>query len=342
MNLTLLRALLVPLYPTSLIFVGVSAVLFAVASLTKSEVGILRLLPVYFLLSMLFNYAYATLEDIANGLREPPVASVESLAPFNLRPILQLAVCALVYYLVGQVGGTPGAVIAGVALLLLPAFVGVLGTTGSVRAALNPLTLLRTVIGLGWTYVLIVAIAFGYTAVVFALSRTGAGDFVWFALGELAVLSLFSLIGGAFHLRRQQLGFEPRRSPERVAAVADLERVRLRNRMLDDMFVSIRARKSGESIVPLRAWLAATGPEHLKEDVHAVMTQAIQWNSDLGLAAVTRALVSELIGRKRPDLAQAVVDQAMRLQPDFTLESAEEQAVLTQYAGGTGRKQMRN
>ncbi|HEV7632727.1 MAG TPA: hypothetical protein VGO41_07015 [Steroidobacteraceae bacterium] len=342
-NLTLLRALLVPLYPTSLIFISLSSLLFAVTTLVGAEAQLLRLFPTYFLLSMLFNYAYTVLEDVANGLREAPVASVESLGPFELRPILQVTVCELVYYLTGQVGGTAGAAIAGAALLLLPASIGVLGTTGSLRAAINPVTLLQTALRLGWCYPLIVAVAIGCAAGVYALARMSSTvNFIWFLLGELSVLWLFSLIGGAFHLRRLQLGFEPRRSPERVAVVADLERVRLRNRMLDDMFVSIRARKSGESVVPLRTWLAATGPAHLQEDVQAVMTQAIQWNSVVGLAAVTRTLVSELIRRKRPDLAQGVMDQAIRLQPDFTLESAEEQAVITQYAGGAGRKQIRN
>lgn len=321
---------------TSVIFVGVSALLYVAALPMVPEVALLRVLPAYFLLSMLFNYAYETLEDVANGMREPPVASVESLGPFELRPIVQVALCAVVYKLAMLAGVATGSAIALFALALLPASIGVLGTTGRWLAAVDPVMLLRTVKGLGWCYPLIVAVAVAYAAAVLALSRT-ASDFVWFAAGEFAVLSLFSLIGGAFHLRRLQLGFEPRRSPERMADVAEMQRLARLDHMLDDMFVSIRARKSAESIRPLQAWLTAADAAHLAQDTRAVIAQALQWNSPRGLEAVARALVSELLRRKRPDLALEVVNAAVGQQPQFAVESAAERVQIARYAASLGR-----
>jgi hypothetical protein len=292
---TILRSLILPFSPTSLIFVGLSAALLAVTALVPTEAAILRIIPAFFLLSWLFKYAYLVLDDAANGLTEAPVPSVDMLGPFAARPVVQLLLCAAVYKIVTLIGGASGIVVLVIYLALLPASIGVLGVTEDVVAAINPLALARTVWALGWYYLLIPSLIASYAYAFSFLNRIPMWKVAQYALLQLAVLSIFSLIGGVIFVRRKQLGFEPRSSPEMAAAAAEVDRIKRRSRALDEAYGLVRAREYRRAADPLRQWLSGLNAEYVTVDVRAIMTQAAQWNSDRALAEVSQCVVAYLV-----------------------------------------------
>jgi hypothetical protein len=338
--MTVLRSLLLPFYPTSLIFVGTSAALLAVTAIVPSEAQILRIIPAVILISWLLKFAYSILDDAANGAARPPVPSVDVLGPFGLRPLLQSLLCAVAYTVATFIGGNLETLILGIYLALLPASVGVLGVTQRSIDAVNPLTLGRTAWALGRYYLLILTFigccAYAYSIFVrFAIWRI-----VWYALLELAVLSIFSLIGGAIFIRRAQLGFEPRSSPERSTAAAEIERLKRRSRALDDAYGLVRARHYRQAADPIGQWLSNLNADELPGDVRTIMTQAVQWNSDRGLAEVTRRVIAHLLEIAEPDLALEAMNITLRQLPAFAPESENDAVAMSSRAKALGNLQL--
>lgn len=74
----LLRHLLRPLDPTSLLLIAVFTVGFLIGMMGGFPGMVLSLL----LFSWLFKYAYILLDSVANGVQETPVLSLEMLNPF--------------------------------------------------------------------------------------------------------------------------------------------------------------------------------------------------------------------------------------------------------------------
>ena len=166
-----------------------------------------------------------------------------------------------------QIGGTAGLMLGVAMLALFPATVAILGFGERPWQAVNPLTWYRVIRGLGPFYVLLLLAlaACGLVALLlFRLdlwthhrgrrSRCGAR---WRSSASWAP-SLF--------LRRRQLGFEPSRSPERAAARAEAERLKVRARMVDDVFQLVRIGKHVDATAPLARWLNDAEPEHVSKD----------------------------------------------------------------------------
>jgi hypothetical protein len=321
-------------------FVGLSATLLAVTGLVGYEAAILRIIPAFFLLSWLLKYAFAVLDRAANGRLEPPVPSVEMLGPFEPRPLLLLLLCAAVYEVTTLIGGAPRIFILIAYLALLPASVGVLGVTEEIIAAINPLVLLRSVWALGWYYLLILAIIASYAFAFSFLKRIPMWNIAWYALLELAVLSIFGLIGGTIFVRRERLGFEPRSSPERKAIAAEIDRIKRRSRVLDEAYGFIRIGEYRRAVDPLRQWLSSQDEEHVAIDVRAIMTQASQWNSNRGLAAVSQCVIAYLIHIAKLDLALETLDSTLRQVPGYALDSEEETVLLSRRAMALGNPQL--
>jgi hypothetical protein len=330
-----LRSLLVPCYPTSLIFVGLSAALLAVTAFAGYESAILRVIPAFFLLSWLFKYAYSMLDDVANGLHKPPVPSVDMLGPFERRPLVQLLLGAAVYKVTALIGGRLESVILVIYLALLPASIGILGVTEELLAAINPVTLVRTAWAMGWYYLLILCVTAGYALAL--QRRTALWEFAWYALLEFAVLSVFSLIGGVIFLRREQLGFEPRSSPERQASAAEAERLQRRARVLDQAYGFVRVSEHRQAVAALGEWLGSVDARHVALDARAIMTQAARWNSDRSLAAVSQFVIAYLMQGARLDLALEALDAALAHLPGFALDSESATLLLARRARAQGQ-----
>ncbi len=327
--MNLLRALSMPFHLTSLMFIGLSALALALLLGAAAGLSVYGIVGTFFLLSWLNKYAFAQLEQAAHGISDAPVASVEMLGPFGgVRPWVHPVLAGGVLLLMSVVPQSGRAAVAVAALLLFPSSVGVLAITHRVIDAVNPLALWRVVTGLGAHYLMLVA-ALGGVVV--------SGILVWglplasvfrYAVLELLLLCMYTLIGGAIYLKRTALGFEPRVSPERSAEKDEWERARRRQVMMDEVYGAVRVRNSTRAGTVLKQWLVESGEQHLHVDVPTILDQAMQFPERRGLATVARTLLSHLLQVKRLSLALTVMETVSAVAADFTPESEAEVVAL--------------
>ncbi len=331
----LLRHALRPTRPAALLLIGVLTLLLELASRSWLLFGLPLLLIA---LSWLFKYAYVLLEIAAEGIDEPPVLSVEMVNPVEQRPLMQFGICAAGAGVAWWVGGAAGYALAAALLLLLPATAAVLGVTGSAIEAVNPLTLARVIRGLGWHYVVLVALTVAFGLVMFGLEWLPVWDVVKIAAAQWLLLALFSVIGGAIYERREALGYEPQVSPERTAERAQRERLQRRDRMLDDAFVPARVHDAARVIEPLRHWLAATNGADLVTDSRAFLARAATWNDARAHALVAQAVIARLVATREFMPALELLDAARRALPGVAVTTPADLRVLIAQARATGRR----
>jgi pentatricopeptide repeat protein len=332
----LLRVILLPFHVTSLILIGVFAFLFSIFDIG----GFYGIIASLIAQIWVVKYCYVLIEHIADGAHEPPVMSEDMLSPFEIRPWVQIAIIIAGAVLCARIGGNPGVVLACVLLALLPASIAVLGVGEPFYQAVNPLMLLRLVRGLGPYYLLILASIPIYIGILLLMRRIDAWNLVLHAVGLACELSFFALIGGCLYIRRHQLGFEPSRSPERTAARAEAERVKLRARMLDEMFQQARIGKFVEATRPLATWLSGLDGETVARDAQFVAAQAIGWQLPAGLNTIGSTLIRHLLRAGRPEVALAVFERLREHAPTLTLDSPDDLRTLIDFAEDAGRSEL--
>jgi hypothetical protein len=224
-----------------------------------------------------------------------------------------------------------------VLLLLLPASIAVLGIGEPVYEAINPVTLLRLVRGLGPYYFAILASILVYGALLLLLGRLHTWAVVQQAAALLCEISFFSLIGGCLYLRRRQIGFEPSRSPERTAARTEYERLKLRAKMLDDVFQNVRIGKNVDATRPLARWLGELDESLLVRDGLYVAEQATRWDYTASLNTIASTLIRHMLRSGRADAALSVFELLRARSPGLTLDSAPDLRTLIEFAESTGR-----
>jgi hypothetical protein len=159
-------------------------------------------------------------------------------------------------------------------------------------------------------------------------------------IGLWCGVAFFSLVGTSLYLRRKQLGYEPSRSPERAAARTEAERLKLRARMIDDVFQLVRIGKHVDATAPLAAWLRDTDPEHVSKDSYHVAEQALRWEFPAALNPIGSTLIRHLMRFGRPDAALAVFEILRKGVPNFTMDSAPDLRTLAEYAESIGRESL--
>src|SRR5262245_20739250 len=118
-----LRVLLVPYHLTSLIVIGVFALLFTILG----AAGLYGLISSVLVQGWVLKYCYVIIEHLADGATEPPVMSTDMLSPTEIRPWVQLGLIVIGVSAVSALSGNAQIVLAVVLLALLPATVAVLG-----------------------------------------------------------------------------------------------------------------------------------------------------------------------------------------------------------------------
>ena len=331
-----LRVLLVPFHPTSLILVAIFAVLMTLFGGTDS---VFRLVVQAILQIWILKYCYVLIEQLADGAHEPPVMSTDMLSPFESRPWAQLGIIVAGTTLCMAIGGTASLVLAILLFALLPATIAVLGIGEPFYQALNPLTLMRMIRGLGPYYFLILVSIPLYLGLLALLTRLEVWAIVLNASVLLCQISFFSLIGGCMFLRRQQLGTEPSRSPERTAAREETERTKLRARMLDEVFQQVRMGKHIEATRPLAQWLKDLDGPTVALDAQHVASQAQGWEP-AALNTIASTLIRHLLRAGRPDTALVVFERLRQRSPTLTLDSADDLRTLADFADSVGREEL--
>lgn len=155
---TAVRFLAIPLRAAPLMLIAIFSALLVLAA----KATLLGLPLALVLLSGFFNYAFVLLDCVADGVKEPPVLSIEMMNPIGgQRSLMLLVVVVSVFFLSSAAiywFGIWFAVAMGAACaIVLPAMLAVQGATGSVAQSFNLLTCLRLIGRLGADYALILA-----------------------------------------------------------------------------------------------------------------------------------------------------------------------------------------
>jgi hypothetical protein len=329
-----LRVLLVPFHPTNLLMVGIFSALLTFCL----SMGFYGWFGAWFLQVWVLKYCYVLVERLANGATEPPVMDTDMLSPLEIRPWVQAILLFGGGWLCYRVGGTVGIVLAVAMLALLPATVAILGFGESPWKAVNPVAWFQVVRGLGPYYLLLLIALLACAGVFMLLARVNLWALLENAILLWCAVAFFSLVGACLFLRRQHLGFEPSRSPERAAARAEAERLKLRARMIDDVFQLVRIGKHVDATAPLANWLRDTDAEHVSKDACHVAEQALRWETPAALNPIGSTLIRHLMRFGRPDAALSVFEVLRTRAPNFTMDSAPDLRTLAEYADSLGRE----
>jgi hypothetical protein len=335
----LLRCLAMPFQLQSLIFVALTSMLLGLFI----GGGLIRLLTsvlaIWLLLVWLTQYALHIIDDAANGVRESQTASVEMVTSFLdarawIHPALAGGIGVALYF---HPTWSRLPVLLGAAVLF-PASLGACAMTGHALHALHPGELARVMRGLGVFYPLVVLFVLGCALLGMLVAQRSESMFLIVASIEMLLLLAYAGIGGALYQRRRELGFEPRKSPERIAEQKEAERQLERQRFVDELYKDLRVRESARAAGNAAHWLRASSPEHLKGDVHAILEAGRRWTEPREYPRMLRGLLPVLLEMKQPALAFSLVEAGLAVAPDFAPATEPEALHLIRYAQHTGRR----
>jgi hypothetical protein len=287
-KLHLALAFAMPWHATSIIFVALSSLLLAAIEV-HGVLLLISLIGKFFLASWLFNYAFEMLDYAANGGTGAPVASVETLSPFKWRPLVTAAICIWLV-LLGSEFGTTGKIIIILILLVQPAVIATLGIGEGLLQAVNPLSLWRIIVGMGAYYLLVLAVIGLFIALTIALQEVGFWPFERYALLEMGILTAFAVLGTSVFLRRIEIGFEPRSSPERAMERDDRQHLRQLDEILDEAYGQVRLKYYEHAASIIKRWLAASGEIAAPDDINLILERVRGWGDPAALKVIERAL----------------------------------------------------
>jgi hypothetical protein len=341
---SMLRYLLLPWRPAPLLLVGTFTMGLALC-IRARWMGIV---PAILLVSWFFKYCFVLLDSAIAGDEEPPVLSVEMLNPVDeQRPLAQAILIAAGSALASWLGARLGrpALLASAALMLaaLPASIAVLGMSGNPLRAAYPATLAALVRGMGRDYgwLLLATILCG--CALYALAQSQAPLGVLAALGQLALLTVFALIGGAVHENRFALGVPTRTRAERRAERELREHAAERGRMLDRSFGHARLGRLHDAWTEIERWTlehCRDAPERRAqgyEEYTALIESASRWHDPRIADRLVNEHLSRLLAHRETGRALEVLERRLASNPRFRPASPVHAARLRELAALAGR-----
>lgn len=356
-RLAIARALLVPLDPTLLLAI----LYFAVALSIGENAGVAGILLQLVTSSLAFCYGLALLDHVREGRKRPLVLSIDVLQTYGGRAAATFALVVAGSYIVYRLGASGHAGLAGgvrfAALLLSPAMLGVMSTTGRWHEALNPLTLADTVVRMRGGYAALVVLLgvlwavpllsfrrtfFSFEAMLrletllpTGLFRTTGWRGVLFALLVQVVvmyawLATAAMIGRAFFEWRRELGIRAADGPERDEERAALELARERDAIMDRLYNE----RFGNAAASVRRMIAEA--ERPVDECRWLYARAAEMQ-DPGLASfIAQLLLPMLLARRATGEALKVTRERLRAAPDFRPRTSAELAQLVELAYAAG------
>jgi hypothetical protein len=326
--LRLFRYLAIPFHSASLLLVAIFSVLLTFAA----SGGILGLLLAAILSSWFLKYAFALLDRVAEGELEAPVLSYEMIHPLTeQRPLATAALLYVIYlttrWLEGAFGAALADVVLIVVLLCLPAIVAVQGISGRFYDALDPRKWLMLVVRLREGYALILIAVGGFYLMSRGATALSLSTELPFALAiplplfaRIAVvligwLALHTLIGGVLFEYRARIGFEPSRSPERLAAKAQRESDRSLDLVIDGIFAEWRGGAHGNAWRTVQAHLQRS--EDRSAELRALFDRISRWPDPRLGNLLARELLPELLATHQTGAALDVVRSRLILDASF-------------------------
>jgi hypothetical protein len=335
----LLRALAMPFQLTTLLFVALTSVLlgfFISGDLIRLVVS---LAAMWLLLVWLTQYALHLIDDAANGEHQSAAASVEMATAFLdarawVHPAMAVGIAVALYFNPDW----PRLPVLIAAALFFPASLGACAISGHALHALHPGRIAGVMFGLGVWYPVVVAFTLGCALVGMLVAQQLESRILIVATVEMLLLLVYAGIGGVLYVRRRELDFEPRKSPERVARRVEDDRHADRQRFVDELYGDLRVRESAKAAAKVTTWLRETKPEHLKGDLHALLQAGAGWNEPRAYPQMLRALLPVLLEMKQPALAFSLVEAGLAAAPTFAPAAEAEALVMIRYAQQTGRR----
>jgi hypothetical protein len=322
-----LKYLLVPLRGAAIALIGI----FSVLLLMAAAGGLLGLPLGLIVISWFFKYGFALLDQVADGVNEPPVLSYEMVNPANESRPLGLLLTVAAFYgaseALGQwLGSEVITVLRVVGLLLLPAVI--MGqAAGGFLQSLNPLALMQLVARVPGSYALIIAVLAGFwmlaTALVTWLPDAELPFAIHIPLPEgvrLAVLmyawlASFAMIGGVLYVRRAELGFEPSHSPERDERKADRQRQRHIDQLVGRIFAEWRGGAYGNAWRTIEAHLQQSARP--SDELSALFQRAEQWPDRRLAYRLAQELLPHLLKARRTGDALNIVRSQLQADANF-------------------------
>lgn len=348
-----LKFLLVPLRSASIVLVA----LFSILLLIAAGGGLLGLPLAMIVLSWFFKYGFAVLDQVADGVNEPPVLSYEMINPANeSRPLGLALVVAIFYGLTEALGRWFGSdvitVLRVVGALLLPAMIMAQAAGGFVQS-LNPVLLFRLVMRVPDSYALILAVlAASWVLATAMVSWLPAATLpfpihiplpegIRIAIVMYAWLASFAMIGGVVYVRRLELGFEPTHSPERDLEKADRERQREIDQLIDRIFAEWRGGAYGNAWRTVEAHLQRSSRR--SDDLQALFRRAANWPDGRLAHRLAQEMLPHLLAARRTGEALDIARSQLKVDPKFRpLQSADaiKLVELARDAGDRGTARM--
>jgi hypothetical protein len=337
----LLKTLAMPFQAASLLFVAISALILAIISSVGGPMVLMALLTYWLMLVWLTQFALKLIDDAANGVTQTHAASAEMLSVLHDgRCIVHPLLAALVMLGLYLQPALPRAPVIAAAAILLPASIGAMTMSGRAVDAVNPRALARVVWGLGGFYALAVLFASVCALAGWLVIQSSLWSVLKFAALELLVLLAYAFIGGALHMRRLQLEFLPRVSPERTIDREHHERIADRQRMIDEVYTDLRVRQSPRAIAKAGRWFQSAEPALLRSDLQAILDAGANWTEPRGLTLLLRGLVPQLLELKQLPLAMVAAEAGLKTAPDFAPDTEATALALVRYAQHTGRRKI--
>jgi len=337
----LLRALAMPFQIQSLLFVALTSVLLGIFIGGDLIRIVMCIAAIWLILVWLTQYALVMIDDAANGVRESQTASLEMATAFQdarawVHPALAVAIGVALYFN-PDVPRWPALVFAA---LLFPASLGACATTGHAVHALHPGELARIMRGFGPWYPALVVFVLACAGLGLLVARSRASMILIVASIEMLLLLAYAGVGGALYIRRRELDFEPRNSPERIAQREEDARRAQRQQVFDGLYKDLRVRESARATTEAARWFRAAAPEHLKGDVHALLQAGTRWNEPREYPRLLRGLMPVMLELKQPALALSLADAGIAVAPGFAPATESDALTLIRYAQQTGRKRL--
>lgn len=337
---SILRLIVLPARPTPLVLI----VAFALGLTLASRAGLFGLPLALLLLSWFLKYAYVVLDTTSRGFAEPPVLSIEMVNPANeQRPFGQLLIVGVFYGATGAMEPFTGSAVVSIlrysALALLPASIATLGSTGSIVEAVNPATLFGLIRRLGTSYLVVLAAVAAPAALAWVIVTQSFGSFAFglpltLALMMFCCLSAFGVIGGVLYEKRDELGLDAWKSPERDRERVNRETGIRHERIIDELYGHWRGGARTEALQAAEKWLDSRGRD--PDEYEWLCSRLLKWPDRRLAHRLAQDYIARLLDNRRAGDALGVARRHLDADADFRPARASELIRLVTVARDAG------
>jgi hypothetical protein len=330
----LLRHLLRPARGGAAMLIIVFAILLSIASMSIFGLPLLLIISSWF-----FKYAYILFDHTSRGFDEPPVLDISMMNPISeQRPVAQLLILIVLGSIIAAANVYVGAWVATLltlaVLFFLPASVAILGLESNPFKALYPVAWVRMMHGLGILYVVVLALIAVEFLLLSLLQKLGLWAVVVNALDMFAVLSVFSVLGGALYERRHEMHLDTWKSPEQDAERDRKAELRENEKLVHEAYGLMRADAHVKCWELMHNWVLSRGNE--PHDLGWLAERVASWEDPRYVTRFTEEHLQRLLALQKNSEALKVLERRLTVDPAFRPKTSADTLGLAQLAARGG------